>query len=91
MRRSCYQRLVSTAGSRRIPKRSYQFSNVTREWTKDEYVARFERVQEKIRAGDIYQLNLTFKARSVFGFAADFLSGSAAAPACRLWWYRRYR
>jgi para-aminobenzoate synthetase/4-amino-4-deoxychorismate lyase len=42
---------------------SYQFSNVTRAWTKDEYVARFERVQEKIRAGDIYQLNLTFKAR----------------------------
>jgi para-aminobenzoate synthetase/4-amino-4-deoxychorismate lyase len=42
---------------------SYQFSNVTRAWTKQEYVARFERVQEKIRAGDIYQLNLTFKAR----------------------------
>lgn len=42
---------------------SYQFSNVTRAWTKDEYVARFEKVQEKIRAGDIYQLNLTFKAR----------------------------
>ena len=42
---------------------SYQFSNVTRAWTKEEYVARFERVQEKIRAGDIYQLNLTFKAR----------------------------
>lgn len=42
---------------------SYQFSNVTRAWTKDEYIARFEKVQEKIRAGDIYQLNLTFKAR----------------------------
>ena len=42
---------------------SYQFSNVSRAWTKEEYVARFERVQEKIRAGDIYQLNLTFKAR----------------------------
>ncbi len=42
---------------------SYQFSNVTRAWTRDEYVSRFEKVQEKIRAGDIYQLNLTFKAR----------------------------
>ena len=42
---------------------SYQFSNVSRAWSKEEYVARFERVQEKIRAGDIYQLNLTFKAR----------------------------
>lgn len=42
---------------------SYQFSNVTRAWTKEEYVARFEKVQDKIRAGDIYQLNLTFKAR----------------------------
>ncbi|MBY0225116.1 MAG: aminodeoxychorismate synthase component I [Hyphomicrobium sp.] len=42
---------------------SYQFSNVTRAWTKEEYVTRFERVQEMIRAGDIYQLNLTFKAR----------------------------
>jgi para-aminobenzoate synthetase/4-amino-4-deoxychorismate lyase len=42
---------------------SYQFSNVSRAWSKEEYVARFEKVQEKIRAGDIYQLNLTFKAR----------------------------
>jgi para-aminobenzoate synthetase/4-amino-4-deoxychorismate lyase len=42
---------------------SYQFSNVSRAWSKEEYVTRFERVQEKIRAGDIYQLNLTFKAR----------------------------
>jgi para-aminobenzoate synthetase/4-amino-4-deoxychorismate lyase len=42
---------------------SYQFSNVSRAWTKDDYVQRFEKVQEMIRAGDIYQLNLTFKAR----------------------------
>jgi para-aminobenzoate synthetase/4-amino-4-deoxychorismate lyase len=42
---------------------SYQFSSVTRAWTKDEYVARFAKVQDMIRAGDIYQLNLTFKAR----------------------------
>lgn len=42
---------------------SYQFSSVTRAWSKEEYVSRFEAVQEKIRAGDIYQLNLTFKAR----------------------------
>jgi len=42
---------------------SYQFSSVSRAWTKEEYIQRFEKVQEKIRAGDIYQLNLTFKAR----------------------------
>lgn len=42
---------------------SYQFTSVSRAWSKDEYVSRFEDVQEKIRAGDIYQLNLTFKAR----------------------------
>lgn len=42
---------------------SYQFSNVSWAWSKEEYVAHFEKVQEKIRAGDIYQLNLTFKAR----------------------------
>jgi len=42
---------------------SYQFSNVSRAWSKEEYVQRFEKVQEKIRSGDIYQLNLTFKAR----------------------------
>lgn len=42
---------------------SYQFTDVTRAWDRDAYVRRFEAVQEKIRAGDIYQLNLTFKAR----------------------------
>lgn len=42
---------------------SYQFTDVTRAWDRDSYVKRFEAVQEKIRAGDIYQLNLTFKAR----------------------------
>jgi para-aminobenzoate synthetase / 4-amino-4-deoxychorismate lyase len=42
---------------------SYQFTDVTRAWDRDAYVKRFEAVQEKIRAGDIYQLNLTFKAR----------------------------
>ncbi len=42
---------------------SYQFTSVTTAWDKDSYVARFKKVQEKIRAGDIYQLNLTFKAR----------------------------
>ncbi len=41
---------------------SYQFTDVTRGWDRDAYVARFREVQEKIRAGDIYQLNLTFKA-----------------------------
>jgi len=42
---------------------SYQFTSVTRAWDRDAYVDRFEAVQDKIRAGDIYQLNLTFKAR----------------------------
>ncbi|MGQ0673814.1 MAG: aminodeoxychorismate synthase component I [Hyphomicrobium sp.] len=42
---------------------TYQFTDVTHAWDRDAYVARFTEVQEKIRAGDIYQLNLTFKAR----------------------------
>lgn len=42
---------------------SYQFTSVTCAWDQDEYEARFAAVQDKIRAGDIYQLNLTFKAR----------------------------
>jgi len=42
---------------------SYQFTSVTTAWNQAEYEARFSAVQEKIRAGDIYQLNLTFKAR----------------------------
>lgn len=42
---------------------SYQFTSVTTAWSQEEYEARFAAVQEKIRAGDIYQLNLTFKAR----------------------------
>ncbi|MFM7084098.1 MAG: aminodeoxychorismate synthase component I [Hyphomicrobium sp.] len=42
---------------------SYQFSSVSQAWTKKEYIQRFEEVQEKIRSGDIYQLNLTFKAQ----------------------------
>ena len=32
-------------------------------WNEAQYLERFTQVQEKIRAGDIYQLNLTFKAR----------------------------
>lgn len=42
---------------------SYQFAAVTRAWDEAAYIERFAKVQEKIRAGDIYQLNLTFKAR----------------------------
>jgi len=42
---------------------SYQFTSVTCAWNQAEYEARFSAVQDKIRAGDIYQLNLTFKAR----------------------------
>ncbi len=42
---------------------SYQFTDVTHAWDKASYLERFAEVQHKIRAGDIYQLNLTFKAR----------------------------
>jgi len=42
---------------------SYQFTSVTTAWSQAEYESRFSAVQDKIRAGDIYQLNLTFKAR----------------------------
>jgi para-aminobenzoate synthetase/4-amino-4-deoxychorismate lyase len=42
---------------------SYQFTSVTCAWDQAEYETRFAAVQDKIRAGDIYQLNLTFKAR----------------------------
>ena len=42
---------------------SYEFTSVTHAWSRDDYLKRFSEVQEKIRAGDIYQLNLTFKAR----------------------------
>lgn len=42
---------------------SYRFTDVELAWDREQYVSRFARVQEMIRAGDIYQLNLTFKAR----------------------------
>lgn len=42
---------------------AYAFTDVTLDWDEATYRARFESVQECIRAGDIYQLNLTFKAR----------------------------
>lgn len=42
---------------------SYHFTDVTLAWDEPAYLRRFAEVQEKIRAGDIYQLNLTFKAR----------------------------
>lgn len=42
---------------------SYFFTDVTLAWDEASYLERFAEVQEKIRSGDIYQLNLTFKAR----------------------------
>jgi para-aminobenzoate synthetase / 4-amino-4-deoxychorismate lyase len=42
---------------------SYHFTDVTLAWDEPAYLKRFAEVQEKISAGDIYQLNLTFKAR----------------------------
>ena len=43
---------------------SYHFADVTLAWDEAQYLERFAQVQEKIRAGEIYQLNLTFKADS---------------------------
>lgn len=42
---------------------SYHFTDVTHAWDEAPYLERFAEVQEKIHAGDIYQLNLTFKTR----------------------------
>ena len=42
---------------------SYHFADVEHAWDQSAYESRFDDVIEKIRAGDIYQLNLTFKAR----------------------------
>jgi len=42
---------------------SFHFTDVSLSWDEDAYLQRFAEVIEKIRAGDIYQLNLTFKAR----------------------------
>ena len=42
---------------------SFHFTDVKLGWDEAQYLKRFTEVIEKIRAGDIYQLNLTFKAR----------------------------
>jgi para-aminobenzoate synthetase/4-amino-4-deoxychorismate lyase len=42
---------------------SFHFTDVKLSWDEAQYLQRFTEVIEKIRAGDIYQLNLTFKAR----------------------------
>ncbi|MEQ8824711.1 MAG: aminodeoxychorismate synthase component I [Filomicrobium sp.] len=42
---------------------SHEFSDVRLAWTREQYEARFAEALELIRAGDIYQINLTFKAR----------------------------
>ena len=41
----------------------FSFTDVKLSWDEAQYLTRFAEVIEKIRAGDIYQLNLTFKAR----------------------------
>jgi para-aminobenzoate synthetase / 4-amino-4-deoxychorismate lyase len=41
---------------------SHDFSDVSLAWTREDYEARFDKALEMIRAGDIYQINLTFKA-----------------------------
>lgn len=42
---------------------SFRFTDVSLSWSEADYLQRFTEVIEKIRAGDIYQLNLTFKSR----------------------------
>ena len=42
---------------------SHDFSDVSLAWTREAYEARFDQALEMIRSGDIYQINLTFKAR----------------------------
>lgn len=42
---------------------SFHFTDVALAWDEPQYLQRFAEVQEKIRSGDIYQLNLTFKVR----------------------------
>ncbi|MCP5184653.1 MAG: aminodeoxychorismate synthase component I [Pseudomonadales bacterium] len=42
---------------------SHGLGDVSLAWTREEYEQRFARALAMIRAGDIYQLNLTFKAR----------------------------
>ncbi|MGE0855290.1 MAG: aminodeoxychorismate synthase component I [Hyphomicrobiaceae bacterium] len=42
---------------------TYAFSDVSLGWSREQYLERFAKVAEMIRSGDIYQLNLTFKAR----------------------------
>lgn len=42
---------------------SHEFSDVSLAWSREQYEARFAEAIELIRAGDIYQINLTFKAR----------------------------
>ncbi len=41
---------------------SHDFSDVSLAWTREDYEKRFDKALEMIRAGDIYQINLTFKA-----------------------------
>jgi para-aminobenzoate synthetase/4-amino-4-deoxychorismate lyase len=42
---------------------SFRFTDVSLSWSEADYLERFGEVIDKIRSGDIYQLNLTFKAR----------------------------
>ncbi len=67
-------------------------TSVTRAWDQAEYEQRFSAVQDKIRAGDIYQLNLTFKARfRLEGSPLTFYRDLRQRPARRLRGNRRYR
>ena len=40
--------------------------NLTPDWTQDDYLSRYTRVMDYIRAGDVYQINLTFPMRGSY-------------------------
>jgi len=50
----------------------YRISNPRHSISKDDYLAAFDRVKDYIVAGDVYQINLTFK--HLFDFAGDSLA-----------------
>jgi len=53
----------------RQPRDTYEISNPCHSISKDDYLAAFARVKDYIVAGDVYQINLTFK--YLFDFSGD--------------------
>jgi para-aminobenzoate synthetase/4-amino-4-deoxychorismate lyase len=46
-----------------------KISDLTLSWTREQYISAFDKVEDYIAAGDVYQINLTFKYR--FAFEGD--------------------